>query len=42
VASCAAENAAPVVLLLGSQVVGVERLAGGALADTSSSTIAID
>ena len=40
--SCAAQNAALALLLLSSQVVGVEKLARGALADTCSSTIGID
>ena len=40
--SCAAQNAALGLPLLSSQVVGVERLARGALADTGSSTIGID
>jgi hypothetical protein len=39
VASCAAQNAALVVLPPSLQVVGVERLVRGALADTGSSTI---
>ena len=40
--SCAAQNAALVVLPLSLQVVGVERLAREALADTGSSTIGFD
>ena len=40
--SCAAQNAALVVLPLSLQLVGVERLARGALADTGSSTIGFD
>ena len=40
--SCAAQNAALVLPLLNSQVVGLERLARGALADTGSSTIGSD
>ena len=38
----AAQNAALALLLLSSQVVGVARLARGALADTGSSTIGIN
>jgi hypothetical protein len=40
--SCAARNAALVVLPLNLQVVGVERLAGKALTDTGSSTTDFD
>ena len=40
--SCAAQNAALVVLPLSLQVVGVERLARKAFADTGSSTIGFD
>jgi hypothetical protein len=40
--SCAAQNAALGALLLSLQVVGVERIAKAAFADTSSSTIGSD
>ena len=40
--SCAAQNAARVILPLGFEVVGVERLAREALADTGSSIIGVD
>ena len=40
--SCAAQNAAPVVLPLSLQVVGVERLAREAVTDTDSSTAGFD
>jgi hypothetical protein len=42
VGSCAAQNAALVLLLLSSQVVGVQTLARGALAYTGSATIGFD
>jgi hypothetical protein len=40
--SCAAQNAALGVLFLSLQVIGVERLAREALADTGSATICSD
>ena len=40
--SCAAQNAALVVLPLSLQVVGVERLATAAIADAGSSRIGFD